>query len=216
MTIKIIIFKSSFLLVLIKCLKSDKDCCFQTNKAYRNNEAITLKDFDDLKSLKFNCSKPLNNISFLKIKPNKQIILDDSLEINELEINSDDPFFALIISNFKGFDLNSNPFKHIQINLAPIRQVFQIESKFDFYLNKTILIDQNNCDHTLLPPNLSITSQAKVLNLEHSNTNTRYTCPFVFQNSYLYLLTINNLHFSLIFTNSFQFYNVSIENNDHY
>ena len=57
-------------------LRTDQmECIFLSYYAYRDNEQITVKYFNDFKELEFNYS------TILEIKPKKQHILDDSLRI---------------------------------------------------------------------------------------------------------------------------------------
>ena len=194
---------------LIKCdsiMKQEEECCFNTNKAYRKETRITLTNFNNLNELKFNCKHPIE-MSILQLIPNTPIIIDNSLELKNLKINSIDIEFAFLFTNFKGFELNSNPFKDVLINNEFKCYYFHIDSNFDFYLNKT-LINAKNCNENL--PNLSFMKQTRVLILEKSNTNSAETCPIVFKNMNLIMLSIK-VKLSLIYRNSITFQNVSIK-----
>jgi len=215
MLIKYLILLLS-IIVLSADASADESCCFNTNKAYRsrataaepNNLRITLSKFNDLKELKFNCKEPID-MSILQLLPNKPIILDNSLEIKNLQINDSlDDGFAFVFTNFKGFDLNSNPFGQVKINKQFQCYYFQIDSKFDFYLNNT-LITSNNCKPNL--PNLSFTRQARVLILDKINMNSaETTCPIIFKNTNFVLLSIQ-MKLSLIYKNSLTFQNLTFD-----
>lgn len=74
-------------LVLIDCNSNQQaeECCFNTNKAFRKNNRITLSDFDDSKQLKFACKEPIE-MTILQLIPNKPIIIDDSFKIKKIKI----------------------------------------------------------------------------------------------------------------------------------
>jgi len=197
-------------LVLITCNSSqhEEECCFNTDRAFRKKNRITLSDFDDSKQLKFACKEPIE-MTILQLIPNKPIIFDDSFKIKKLKIkvkSEEEEVLSVVLTNFKGFDLNSNPFKDVIINENSKVYYFQIDSNFDFYLNKT-LINKNNCNEHL--PNLSITRQAKVLILEKANTNSDKTCPLVFANANIIMFSVK-MKLSLINKNSLSFHNVSV------
>jgi hypothetical protein len=209
---KKMIIKYLIIITLFACIKCDsnmkqeEECCFNTNKAFKKETRITLSNFNNLNELKFKCTKPIE-MSILQLIPNTPIIIDDSLELKNLKINSADIDFAFVLTNFKGFDLGSNPFKDVLINNEFKCYYFHIDSNFDFYLNKT-LINRNNCNENL--PNLSFMKQTRVLILEKSNKNSAETCPIVFKNMNLIMLSIK-VKLSLIYTNSITFQNVSIK-----
>lgn len=49
-------------------------------------------------------------MSILEFKPNKQLILDNSLNLKGLQLKPVNDMFLTVFENFKGFDLTSNPF----------------------------------------------------------------------------------------------------------
>jgi hypothetical protein len=202
MIMLLIVFK----LYNCKTNEYEQECCLNTNKASKNtnNAEILLSDFNDLNELKFNCKEEIN-IKILAFQPNKPIIFDDSLDIKNLKIISNFKFLAIVLYNFKGIDLISNPFKNLETKIF-----FQYESIFDFYINKK-LIDKTNCNDKI--PISSIVQQALDLIISNPNKNSGETCPFVFKNSIIASLSIKNLRYSLIYTSSFTFQNKSIQNN---
>ena len=206
MIIKYLIIITLFAFMKCDMKQEEEECCFNTNKAFTKETRITLSNFNNLNELKFNCKKPIE-MSILQLIPNTPIIIDDSLELKNLKINSIDLEFAFLFTNFKGFDLGSNPFKDVFVNNEFRCYYFHIDSNFDFYLNKT-LIDRKKCNENL--PNLSFMKQTRVLILEKSNTNSAETCPIVFKNMNLIMLSIK-VKLSLIYTNSITFQNVSIK-----
>jgi hypothetical protein len=123
-----------FLFKPINLKSSDQDQCFlQTNKVTQYNEQLLISNFDEINELNFNCKQQqaINNISILAIQPNKPtIILDNSFDLRNIKLNPKLSFLTILLNNFKGFDLNSNPFRH----LNHIKIVFSIELIFDLYL----------------------------------------------------------------------------------
>ena len=77
-------------------------CCFFSSYAYRDNEQITLKYFENFNELEFNCS-PIN-ITILEIKPKMPLILDNSLK--KLSVTFKAPKLAVIVilKNLKGIN----------------------------------------------------------------------------------------------------------------
>jgi hypothetical protein len=189
-----------------KTKEDEQECCLNTNKATKNdkNAEIFLSNFNDLNELKFNCQEE-KNIEILAFQPNKPIIFDDSLDIKNLKIISNSKILAIVLYNFKGIDLSSNPFNNLEKKIY-----FQYESIFDFYINKK-LIDKTNCNDQIT--SRSIIQQTLNLIVSNPNKNSGETCPFVFKNSLIALFSINNLRYSLIYTSSFTFQNKSIQNN---
>jgi hypothetical protein len=209
---KISILISIFIqMVLIGSINSN-NCCFQTKKAIQNKKQITLHDFDDFNELKFDCSNLTIKMSILQVKPNKKLLLDHKLAIKNLTIQIEEDHFLIVLRNFKGFDFNSNPFA--ELNLQNKTLIFYMyETNFDFY-QKNNLIDNSLCNNgSLLLPNnhLSITKQLNVLMLKKSNIAFKQVCSFIFKNTKIFLIDIENLHNSVISKNIFQF--IQINNN---
>jgi hypothetical protein len=69
---------------IINIIDSSNKCIFNDNdKAYKDNLFRTITNFDNLNSLNFNCSNQIN-MSILGFKPNKQLILNNSLNLKLL------------------------------------------------------------------------------------------------------------------------------------
>ena len=123
------------ILLIFKLIKAD--CPF------RNTETIkTITNFNKLSELDFNqCNESITN-SYWKLKPNNKIILDNTLNLKGLSIISTTNIL-IYLSNFKGFDLLSNPFKEIIFIHSSLNFVnwFIDHSNIDFYIdNKLILL----------------------------------------------------------------------------
>ena len=179
--------KDFFLIILIIIpIESSDKCIFNDNdKAFRDNNFWMITNFNSLESLYFNCSKPVN-MSRWGFKPNIPLILDNSLNIKILKIQSENEAFAFILENFKGFDIKSNPFK----NVAFSRNIYKIWSisfsNVDFY-NKNLLVSKT-CDEHLLK-NFPNENQFNgfMLSFDHSNKYSLNTCPIIFSNINLIL-----------------------------
>lgn len=205
----IMIFFSILLLAFAINNNTSQDCCLNSAKyAYKNNERLTLSGFSSLNELKFNCSKPFY-LSILQFKPSKQLILDDSLKFKNFIVIPSRNYFLIMLTNFKGFDLNSYPFDEFN-DLDYFRENLMIsidESNFDFYLNRT-LIRNSECNQFL-----HVNSLIKnVINLiiEKSTQFSEETCPFSFKNARIQFFQINRLTSSFIQKNMLIFQNVSM------
>ncbi len=194
---------------IINCKTNENECCLNKYKITKEDKELYLSNFDNLKELKFNCKEEINNITLLALQPNKPIILDDSLDLKNLTITSKLNSMLIILYNFKGIDLSSNPFKYLKKMLQ--FQFSQI-TKFDFYVENKQIIDKTNCNDQIMPMNLNIIQQANSIVFSNSNKNSdnKETCPFLFKNTFISSLSIRNLKYSLIYRNSFSFQNVSI------
>lgn len=196
-------------LITLKSNQEEDECCFNTKKALKFGVQVVLTNFNELKELKFKCKLP-QNYSILSFQPNKPIILDNSLEINDLSIIQSNELLVIVFYNFKGFDFTSNPFKNLKSNVNDYNKLIQLKSPFDLYLNNK-LIDASNCnEENLKNANFIQQFPGAVFEILRANKNSGETCPFIFKNSILSLLTINNLRESLVFTNRFTFLNVTI------
>ena len=88
------------LISLFEICLSD-DCCFNSKYAYRNNQIMTINDFDKLEQLSFNCSK-VTSMSILELRSKSKIVLDNSLNLTGNQINSTGSIFVILLTNFKG------------------------------------------------------------------------------------------------------------------
>ena len=125
----------------------NKECCFSTN-SYRYDGWVILTDFDDFNQLNFNCNE-LINMSNWELKPtSKNLILDESLKINDLSIRVDDQKdFSIVLNNLNGFDLTANPFRNMNLINFVFKYVFWMikDSNFDFFY-KNISVNER-CDY---------------------------------------------------------------------
>ena len=92
----------------------DEKCCFESDFLYRNNQKYTLQGFQNLSQLNFNCFLPVD-ISIIELRPKIPLRLDNSLKLNGLVILPAEEIFSIMLTNFNGFELNSDPFKNFKI-----------------------------------------------------------------------------------------------------
>jgi len=141
-------------------------------------------------------------------KPNKPLILDDSLNIKILKIQSENEAFAFILENFKGFDIKSNPFKNVVFS-RNIYKIWSISfSNFDFYY-KNLLV-YKTCDEQLMI-NFSNENQFNgfMLSFDHSIKYSLNTCPIIFSNINLRFINLGKISNSFIEKNILGFQNIS-------
>jgi hypothetical protein len=138
-----------FFFFIVITIESSDECTLNDNeKTYTNNKFWMITNFNSFESLYFNCSKPVN-MSILGFKPNKQIILDKSLNLKGLKIQPENEIFGVLLENFKGFEFNSNPFSNINF-LRNVHRIWQIKlSNFEFYYNNNALIN-TVCNENIL------------------------------------------------------------------
>ncbi len=198
--------KNSILLIILITLFKiclSNDCCFNSKYAYRNNQIMSLNDFDKLEQLSFNCSK-VTSMSILELRPKSTIVLDNSLNLIGNQINSTGSIFVILLTNFKGFEINSNPFE--KINITDYDKDFiwwSIHySWFDFY-SKNKLINEKFC----LESNFKQTNFLSIirnLDVSHSYVHPNM-CPYVLKNSFIWILNINYLSSSFVRKNVLTF-----------
>ena len=97
-----------FLIILIFTRESSSnECCLAKN--FSKVQIQILANFNSFNELKFaNCN--LISISGIKFAPRKKLILNSSLNFDQIRINSSYIPFIIHLSNLKGFELNSSPF----------------------------------------------------------------------------------------------------------
>jgi len=207
------ILKSILKILLLANLTDcqNNDCCFHSDFAYRDNQAVTLANYESFNQLKFNCVDAVNT-SILTIHPRKQIILDNSLNLKGAIIRvtgriNTTLFFAIVLKNIKGFDLNSNSFEPMNMINYKKENImwFLLNSNFYFYLNSSE-VGSSNCNAKL--PNWSLILKTWVLELKTDVIFSSQTCPYIFKNCLLDLINIQ-ISSSLTGENKLGFQNIS-------
>jgi len=148
-------------------------------------------------------------MSMLGFKPNKQLILNNSLNLKGLKVNPINDIFMTIFENFKGFDLTSNPFKYVNFT-GNFYKFWSIAfSNFDFYY-KNNPVDQacNKNLFDILPKENQFSGF--ILSLEFDNKFSSNTCPLIFSNIKLNLINFNQISDCFVEKkNIFGFQNIS-------
>jgi hypothetical protein len=134
-----------FIIIIVnKCLTTDK-CSFET-KSVRNNNCITLQNFDNFDELDFvNCSLTFQ-MSILNLFPNKKLILNSNLKLNGLKIQPIEKIFNIMLYNIQGIELTANPFQSALIVNYPMEHLFwtlRLTNFEFFYKNKSTSLQCN-------------------------------------------------------------------------
>ncbi len=197
----IILLKIFLILKLIKA-----DCPF---KETIYDQPIIIRNFNNLSQLEFNnCNETITGFGIFNwgLKPNKKLILDNSLNFKGLKIFSKSSQFIHLI-NFKGFDLLSNPFDDIYYYKSSSTQiVWYIDtSNFNFYINNK-LIDEKECLNNTNTNWNNLITNSKILFLLISNTiYSSKVCPFIFKNALIQELYLNQIKTSFVNSNILSF-----------
>ena len=184
------------------------DCCFNSTYAYRDDQYVSLTDFNSFSQLKFNCGSTSIQMSIWEIMPfPDKLILDDSFSQANISIEPLDLLFSIQLNNLKGFRLNSNPFRDLNVNQV-IWWRFE-NSKLEFFLNETLL-EKHSCSENLVE--WALIKTIRVLSLNKGTTFSSDQCPFIFKNADLYMLSLGWISSSLIGVNIFTFQNITAPN----
>lgn len=203
-----------FLIILIILLSiktplsSNLHCSFDNiHTTYKDNDLRIIQNFDNLDELKFNYSKPIK-MSILGLKPKKQIILDKRLNLTGLKIQPNQDNFTIMLENFKGFNLKSNPFEDINFT-SSVAKLWSISfSNFEFYEKEKRI--ENICDEHLLKEIMPKNQfNSFLLTLDSDTKFSENTCPIIFWNIHLRILNIRQISFSLIEKNILGFKELS-------
>jgi hypothetical protein len=195
------------ILLIFKLIKAD--CPFK-----ENNQIVQIKNFNNLSELNFNqCKEPIS-VNNWGLNPSSKIILDNTLNLKGLIFEllnkkADTIFFHL--SNFKGFDLLSNPFNEIKFisKTKLIYKIWYIESTtiFDFYLNNKLIQEKdclnNNNNNNKNWNNLITNSESYFLSI--NAFFSLKTCPYIFENTSIYMIIFNKIITSFINSNKLTF-----------
>jgi hypothetical protein len=194
----------NIILVIIKII--DADCPF---KLTRNNQTVTITNFNNLSQLTFNhCKEPIIVYNW-QLKPDKKLILDNRLNFKGLTIITKNKYLNCIVNliNFKGFDLLSNPFKDINfIGYLSLKHVIWLieQSNFEFYLNTKLINNKKDCNNSNNWDNLITNSKLYFLMISNSQYSIK-TCPYIFKNSQIKSLFLKEIKSSFIGTNILTF-----------
>ena len=184
-----------FILLVEKSLGlKDKECSLLAKEhiSYSNidqiilNRTILIKNFNSFDELNLNCDKKLEILSIIFI-PNKEILFDNTFIYEKLFSNLIFKFSKSInFIRIKGFNLKT--FGKVNKYFDDITFSFEI-SKFDFYLNKT-KIDENNCKTANFNKTTNFFGAIKKLAIGVDVYYSKKTCPYVFINTRLTQITL--------------------------
>ena len=128
-------------LMLIKTESTSLQCSFNKSSwCYQEKSSLVLYNFERLDQVQFECDQ-LFDILLLNIIPTSPLIFNNSLDLHclSLQIKND---FLIKLWNFKGFELESNPFEAINYQnskkLSPDVLII-FSSNFEFYHKKVLL-----------------------------------------------------------------------------
>ena len=165
----------------------------------------TITGFSEFKQLDFKTCKSKINISALRLKPDKRILLDNSFDSTGLKLELLDTSLIVALENIKGIDLRLNSLTNlaVQNHFDPniIMWHFSL-TNFDFFL-KNKRLGKQNC--TLDIFNGSFMTRINYLFLEKLITFSDETCPLLFHNSKLQILKMDKISSSFTSKNVFAF-----------
>ncbi len=204
-----------FLIFIISNLITLINALCPSMSHYENERMVlkTIDDFSEFSELDFTkCSITLN-MSSIRFKPTKKIILDNSLNFTGLKVKSIAVLFNIAFNNIKGIDFRLNCLESIDFenNFEPKSFFWYFDlSNFDIYVN-SLLITKEKCNLDLFQQSESFLSRISFLFLNSAVIYSTQTCPLIFHNVQIQVLNIENLKDSLINKNIFSFQNISIE-----
>jgi len=95
-----------------------------------------------------------------------------------------------MLNNFKGFEIQQNPFKNIKLlNFNLQNTIWNVKnSNFDFYNNNL----ENFCDESFLIEDIPISNvfSNKFITLHESTIFSNRTCPIIFKDAYVFTLSL--------------------------
>jgi hypothetical protein len=205
------------IIITILLLGKSNSCPITIDKEYN-----VISDFSCFKDLNFtDCYIPLQKTSALEIRPNKKIILDDSLNMTGLIIASKSRYFGLIFTNIKGIDFKSNYMLDPQLKFESgygNEEIFLNlkSSNFDFYFGNQ-LMDRKLCDEKYFWKvttdkkfsywkNAFLLSEIRHLFLKNTVKFSEQTCPLIFSGLILKMFAIEKLSNTFILKNILGFY----------
>ena len=154
-----------------------------------DTSVVKCVNFDDFSQLDFrtwleNATTPITKIDRLDLKPNRPILVDDSLRLDYLKIER-----QVILRNIRGFALNSNPFRDIDQSENKI-ELKLYDSVFEFYETNTTRLD-SKCQSDLTG---SLLAKFSKLWLNENMIYSNNLCPYVFNDVNFDIMILNFLN----------------------
>ena len=181
----------------------------QMDSSIFNATTLILTGFNAFKELEVNCFLKFS-IYLIQIIPNKNMILDQTLNLSGLELdtyNAKNVF--LYFSNLNGIDLKAD--SKFYVKSAYIERITIEYSKFDFYYDN-VLIDKVNCENFTTWANNTFFISTKQITFRNFNKYSKSVCPLVFNNTNLAYLSLEFISNSFLNKNQFEFLNMSKQN----
>ncbi len=209
-----------FKIIILIFLAESNSCPISNDKEYN-----VISDFSSFKTLDFtDCIIPLTKILTLEIRPSKQIILDNTLNMTGLKIASKNRYFGFMFTNIKGIDFQS---EYLLLSQLKFDKDFDKEeiflnfksSNFDFYFGKQ-LIDRKFCDEKYFWKafsnnidyywkNAFLLNELRFLILKNNVKFSEQTCPLIFSGLILKMIAIEKLTNNFISQNMLGFYDIT-------
>lgn len=185
---------------------SEYFCSFNSSFASSNDYHVTLSNFERFEQLKFNCESPIR-LTIWSIFPFESLILDESLNLTGLTILPIEKTYFVVMYNLKGFDLNFNPFKKLNLRNFNLERIIWIfwQVRFDFY-TKGKLLERHECVANL--SNDAVISRAGLIEFRQTKWQIDF-CPFVFKKVRIRILSIAGISSSFVEKNMLSFQNIS-------
>ena len=208
----LVYFNSAFAHAIAK----DNQCCLISNKYSSHsslyekvfNKSIIIKNFNNFNELDFNCTGISIKTYVLFLVPNYEILLDNTLSFNSLLYSIEfleRKFIGLY--RLKGF--NYVHYKKIYKYLIE-HSITVSFSRFHFYMNNS-LVDEHSCKLSNFNNNdkMQFFGPMKILLMDSDIYYSKLTCPYVFMNTKLTRLTLNQISNSLLLKNQLEFIDVN-------
>jgi hypothetical protein len=196
----------------------DEECCLNSAKYLGHSslnqdfldQSVIIKNFNHFNELNFNCTNVTLKTYVLFFIPNYKILLDNTLRFTYLlySIQFQQSKF-IIIFNLEGYNFASYKTIYKYLNEYTVSMHF---SAFQFYINQR-LVDENFCKlSTFNNTKIDFFGTIKVLMMDTNNYYSKNTCPYVFINTKLIRLTLNQISNSLILKNQLEFIEINQTN----
>ncbi len=198
------------LFVIALCMNIIHPCPYM--KHYENELLFqnSISDFDQFENLNFTSCNESIFINTLKLEPNHPKILNDSLNFNGLKLKSPSRLFNIVFSRIKGIESLSYCLKSLTFeeNYTPISFIWYFTlTRFDFYIDNQ-LINRDTCKLRSFQMDHFMT-QIQFIYLQRGIVYSDQTCPFIFDNSRIQVLSMDWLSSSFIQKNELAFMNIT-------
>ena len=193
-----------------ECKLWSKEHIFTTDEHLYNNLTTILIKFNQYTDLDKNCPNININATVMYFFPNRELLIDSDLDLHSFfnSFNFDKSFKPLVFQKTKGFNQNMRKISAKKSLQDYFISFFNL--KFDFYVNKTILLTKKLCKYENFDKKLTnYFGYMSSISFEENIFYSKEVCPFVFMNTNLKYLQIkgisnNFLYFSTKFMYSYK------------